>query len=152
MSFSNAQVGFVGAIPYLLGAVAMVLITRSSDRTGERRWHYAGSLLTMAAGLVGTALTLGTPVVALTFLAIVGIGAYGSLGTFWPLPTTLLTGTAAATGIAVINSVGNIGGFAGPYLVGTLADATGAFEYGLLILAVLAAIGALIFLAVTRRR
>lgn len=152
MDFSNTQVGFVGAVPYLAGAIAMVLISRDSDRTGERRWHYAASMLVMAAGLAGTALTLANPALALVCLAVVGIGAYGSLGTFWPLPTTLLAGTAAAAGIAVINSVGNIGGFVGPYAVGYLSDHTGGFAPGLIVLAVFAAVGAVVFLLASRPR
>jgi len=151
MDFTNTQVGFIGTLPYIVGAIAMVVITRSSDRTGERRWHFAGSMLVASAGLVGAALTMSVPVVALMFLVIVGIGAFGALGTFWPLPTTMLTGTAAAAGIAVINSVGNTGGFVGPYAVGYLTDHLGGFLPGLLLLAAFAAAGGVTYVLISRR-
>ncbi|GAA4206513.1 MFS transporter [Actinocatenispora rupis] len=150
MHFTDTEVGFVGAVPFLVGAAAMVLVARSSDRTGERRWHFAGSMLVMAAGLLGAALSMSVPPVALGFLVLVGVGAFGALGTFWPAPTALLTGTAAAAGIAVVNSIGNIAGFAGPYAMGYLVDRTGGFLTGLVMLAVFAAGGAAVYLAAAR--
>ena len=118
---SNTQTGFVTAAPYVAAALAMVLWGRHSDVTGERVWHIA--LPAFAGGL---ALIAGTHVTgmipALLLLTIAAAGIFTSLPLFWTLPTALLTGTAAAGGIALINAIGNIGGFMGPYLVGWLKE------------------------------
>ncbi len=113
----NTQTGLVSAIPYLFAALSMFLWGRHSDRTGERIWHIAlPCLIGGAAMIAGTA--AASPAFALAALTIAAMGIFMALPTFWTLPTALLTGTAAAGGIALINSIGNIGGFTGPYLVG----------------------------------
>lgn len=119
------KVGLFNAIPYGLGVIAMVLVARHSDRTGERRWHVAIPLFVGAVAMLGAGLTLQHPVISFCFFIVVGIAAMTTLGNFWPRPTRLLAGTAAASGIAVINSFGNIGGFVGPYAFGWLVDLTG---------------------------
>lgn len=128
--YSNTTVGLLATIPQLVGLVSMVLVARSSDRHRERRYHAAISAL---AGGIGW-LLLGTttsPAVSILLLSLVAAGAYSIAGPFWSLPTEFLTGYAAASGIAFINSIGNLGGFAGPYAIGLIKDQTGSLSWGL---------------------
>jgi ACS family tartrate transporter-like MFS transporter len=131
---SDLQVGLLSAIPYIVASVGMVLIGRHSDYRRERRWHTALPMIFAAVGLglCSRAATLGE---AVLLLCLITLGIWGALGPFWALPTGFLSGTAAAAGIALINSVGNLGGFAGPYLVGILKNRTASFAPGLLALA-----------------
>ena len=114
---SNTQTGFVTAVPYIVAVVFMLLWGRHSDATGERLWHIA-----LPAFLGGAALIGGTQVTdllpAMALLTVAACGFFTAMPLFWTLPTALLTGTAAAGGIALINAIGNVGGFIGPYLVG----------------------------------
>jgi MFS transporter, ACS family, tartrate transporter len=148
--FGTFAVGLLGAIPYLAGAVGMVLFARHSDATGERRWHVAVAAFIATVGLVLIGAT-ASPVVEMAALTLAALGIYSTLATFWSLPTAFLSGTAAA-GIALINSVGNLGGFVGPYVVGFLSDSTGSFYAGLLLLAVLILVAGLLALAVRHER
>ncbi len=134
MGFSNLQTGFVVAVPYALSAVAMLLWARSSDARGERVRHVIAAALLAATGLFAAALMRADALslVALTFAA---IGIYAALVSFWTLPTSFLGGTAAAAGFALINSIGNLGGFAGSYLMGWLLQKTGDYAAGLAVLA-----------------
>ncbi|MGL4394999.1 MAG: MFS transporter [Hyphomicrobium sp.] len=116
---TNTMTGFVAAIPFLAGAIAMVLWGAHSDRTGERRWHVALPAFIGAAGLIAGSYD-AMPAFAMATLTLAGIGIFSALPTFWTLPATMLTGTAAAAAIALINSAGNLGGFVGPYVVGWL--------------------------------
>jgi ACS family tartrate transporter-like MFS transporter len=131
---TNRQVGLVAAIPYLVAAVAMYAWGRHSDATGERRWHVCAAALVGAAGFLASALTRD-PVLSLVALSAGAVGIYGAVPVFWTLPTAMLTGTAAAGGIALINSVGNLGGYVAPFAIGWLRDATGGYAAGLLVLA-----------------
>jgi ACS family tartrate transporter-like MFS transporter len=131
---SNAQTGLITALPYVAGTIAIVWLPRHSDRTLERRFHMALPLLVASAGIaVSTALP--DPVLKMVALTIAGAGIFSCLPIFWTLPTSFLTGAAAAGGIALINAIGNLAGFAGPYVVGLLKDATGSYTPGLLSLA-----------------
>jgi MFS transporter, ACS family, tartrate transporter len=121
---STSMTGWVVAIPYVFSAIIMVLWTRHSDHTGERVWHVALPAFLGGAGLIADAY-LGDPVIAMAALTLGSVGTFAALPTFWTLPTALLTGTAAAGGIALINSIGNIGGFVGPSLVGWIRDYSG---------------------------
>jgi len=134
------QVGFLTAIPYLFAAIAMVAWGRHSDRTGERRWHIALPLLLAACAFAWSAYS-GPLVPTMVALTIATLGFYSAFGPFWSLPTALLTGTGAAAGIALVNSMGNAAGFAGPYIVGVLKQATGSFSAALLFLAFALALG-----------
>lgn len=146
-------VGFLSAIPYLVATVGMVLFARHSDATGERRWHVAIPAFIAAVGLVLTGLVGTSTVLQMLALTIASLGIYSSLATFWSLPTAFLSGTAAAAGIALVNSVGNLGGFVGPYAVGYLSDSTGSTYAGMLFLAVLiVAAGLLAIFAVRHER
>jgi MFS transporter, ACS family, tartrate transporter len=116
---SNTATGLVTAVPYIAAAIVMVLWGRHSDATGERVWHIAIPAFVGGAALIaGTQVTEMLPAMALLTIAAAGI--FTTMPLFWTLPTALLTGTAAAGGIALINAIGNIGGFIGPYLVGWL--------------------------------
>ena len=134
------RVGLLSAVPYLGGAVGMVAIGRHSDATGERRWHTAGPLFISAGGFAASLLTppgLHGPWWSLCCYTVATIGLWGLLGPFWTIPTGLLTGAAAAGGVALINSIGNTGGFVGPTLVGLVRDATGSHTIGFLAIAVI---------------
>ncbi len=141
---SSATVALISALPYVAAAVAMVLVGSHSDATGERRWHVAGPALLGALGFVMAATVPTSLVLSLAALSVAAMGVWGALGPFWALPTAFLTGRAAAGGVALVNSVGNIGGFVGPTLVGYVRDTTGGFAAGLWVLAAGLVIGAAI--------
>jgi MFS transporter, ACS family, tartrate transporter len=127
--------GIINAIPAVFGAVSMVLWGRHSDRTGERPLHISIAYYLGAAGLIATGL-MTDPVLTMSMLVIAAIGSAGTGPTFWSLPTAMLSGTAAAGGIALINALGNLGGFFGPFVFGLIKDATGgSFTIGLIALA-----------------
>ncbi len=130
---SNMAVGWGVAGPYLLATITMAIWTRRSDRLGERRWHLALPAFVATAAFVVSAL-LGTQLIALIPLAIAAAGIYAVLPLIWTLPNKFLTGLAAAGGIAFINSIGNLGGFVGPYIVGYIREATGSFTWALMAL------------------
>ncbi len=139
---TNMQVGWVSMIPYVCGAVAMVIWGWVSDRMGERRWNLFWACMVAALGLFIAAQTNGTAW-AIVGMSIAAIGFYASKGPFWAMPSMILTGTAAASGIAWINSVGNLGGFFGPTIVGWVKNYTGSFAGGLYALAGFALLSAL---------
>ena len=145
LGVSNMQVGWLTMIPYICGAISMVFCGWLSDRIGDRRWSLFTTCVISAVGLVIAGLTIGTwwAVIGMTIAA---IGFYGTKGPFWSMPTMFLTGAAAATGIAWINSLGNLGGFFGPTLVGWAKNLTGSFAGGLYALAVCALVSAVISL------
>jgi MFS family permease len=128
--FSLSQTGLITGIPYLLGAIAMIIWTRHSDRTGERVWHTAIPAL-LGAVTIPVALYLHSPVAVMIAVSLTAIGINSALPVFWPLPSLFLTGAAAAGGIALINALGNLAGFAAPYITGGLTDATGSEKAGL---------------------
>jgi len=127
----NFTIGLISAIPFILGTVAMVLNGISSDKTGERRLHSAVASLVAALGLMATGYFLGSAYMAMYALCFAAIGILAAFPVFWSLPAAFLTGTAAAGGIALINSVGNLAGFVAPYLMGWLKDSTGSLTSGL---------------------
>jgi MFS transporter, ACS family, tartrate transporter len=128
------QIGFLTAIPYLVAAIGMVLWGMRSDRTGERIWHIALPLLLGGAALAWSAFAgpLGLTMIALTLAT---LGIYAAVSTFWSLPTAILTGTGAAAGLALINSMGNVSGLVSPTVVGVIKETTGTFTAALLFLA-----------------
>ena len=136
-------------LPYLVTAFAMVIIGWSSDRLNERRWHVAGCLTLSAAGFVLVANAQSIPTVLIAF-SVAAIGVFSLQGPFWTWLTTMVEGTAAAGGIAIITTVGGFGGFLGPYLTGRLRDATHSFAGGLYGMSVLALAGAAISLALRK--
>jgi MFS transporter, ACS family, tartrate transporter len=143
LGFSNMQVGWITMIPYTLGAISMGLWGWVSDRMGERRWNLFWSCAIACAGLMLAGATIGT-YWALVGMCVSTIGLYGTKGPFWSTPPMFLTGTAAASGIAWINSIGNTGGFFGPTAVGWARQLTGSFSGGLYCLAAFAAVSAIV--------
>jgi ACS family tartrate transporter-like MFS transporter len=131
---SNVATGLVTAVPYTVGAIGMLFWAHSSDRRHERRWHFILAALMAAVGLVVSGAT-GNAWIALGAMSLATIGLYGSKPAFWPLPSAFLGGTAAAGGIALVNSIGNLGGFAGPYVVGWIREQTHSYTAGLNFLA-----------------
>ena len=132
--FNTLLTGLISATPYVVGVIGMVWWARRSDRLVERRFHTAFPLFVAAAGIaVSTA--LDDPVLKMISLCIAGFGIFACLPVFWTLPTAFLSGAAAAAGIAVINSIGNLAGFAGPFAMGWIKDQTGSYTGGLLLLA-----------------
>jgi ACS family tartrate transporter-like MFS transporter len=128
--YSNTTVGLLVMIPSLLAAIAMVGISRSSDRRLERKFHAALPVLAAALALALLA-TTRSPVFAVALLSFVEIGLCGCMGPFWAMPSGFLSGAAVATGFALINSVGNLGGFVGPSMVGFINQRTGSIDSGL---------------------
>ena len=141
------KVGLVSMIPWGTSIAAMVYWGSHSDRTGERRWHCAIGMLVVMAGLLLLASAPKAPVSAIIALTLITSGWAGCVCTFWSLPTAFLSGTAAAAGIAWINSVGNLGGYVGPDLIGSIRTAFGGkAEAAFYALAALAFVGALVIL------
>jgi ACS family tartrate transporter-like MFS transporter len=134
LGFSNLQTGFVVALPFLCAAIAMVLAGISSDRSGERVGHVAGCSFIAALGLLGAVL-LHNPILIVLSFCIAASGIYAALAVFWTLPTAILRGTAAAGGLALLNSVSNLGGYFGPDLMGRLKELTGDYVLGMEVLA-----------------
>jgi nitrate/nitrite transporter NarK len=124
----------VSAAPYAVGTIAMVWWGRRSDRFAERRWHTAIPLFIAAAGIAASTV-LDDPTLKMIAFCVAGFGIFACLPVFWTLPTAFLSGAAAAAGIAVINSIGNLAGFAGPFAMGWIKDHTGSYAGGLLLLA-----------------
>jgi MFS transporter, ACS family, tartrate transporter len=154
LGVSNLETGFLTMIPYVVGTASMIVWGYVSDRMQERRWNLFVGCLVGGAGLIVAGL-LGGSFWSLAAICLATIGFYGSKGPFWPLPSTFLTGTAAAAGMALINSVGNVGGFLGPFVVGWIKDSTGSFDNGLYALAgfmLLAAVVTAIGVQAPRRR
>jgi cyanate permease len=123
------------AIPYAAAAIGMVWWCRHSDRTKERVWHIALASLVAFCGLAGSAWLVNSPLLSVAAISVGAMGTLAILPIFWTLPASILDGAAAAGAIAMINALGNVGGFAGPFMVGWIKDATGSFTWGLLAIA-----------------
>ena len=152
-NYSNMTVGWLTMIPYICGAIAMVVWGRISDRMNERRWNLFFGCVLSTVGLVIAGMTMGTWG-ALVGMSIAAMGFYGSKGPFFAMPPMFLSGPALAAGIAWINSIGNLGGFFGPSYVGLMKDLTGGYAgglYGLALLGLVAAIICALFLHIPRR-
>jgi ACS family tartrate transporter-like MFS transporter len=121
----------------------LVLWGHSSDRRKERRWHLILSTALAAVGLVGAA-WFSHSYWAIAAMAIAAVGIYGSRPSFWPMPSVFLTGASAAVGLALINSIGNLGGYVGPFIVGWIKDSTKSFEMALYFLAACALLSTVI--------
>ncbi len=142
---TDRETGWVAAIPYLLGTAAMIAFSRSSDRHVERKGHMALALAAAAIGIAIAAI-VEAPAVKMLFLCVASIGVFGALPVFWTLPTAFLSGSGAAAGIAIINAIGNLAGFLGPFAMGWLKDYTGSFMSGLLAIAASATVGLIVVL------
>lgn len=146
--YSNLQVSVISALPYCAGLLAMLVIGWSSDRTRERRWHTAFSLLAVSAGLFLSAIAAENAIPAIMFFCLAGAGLYAYLPGFWAIPAAFLTESAAAASIGLINSVGNLGGFVGPYIVGYLNNKTNSFYAPIIYLSCSALAAAILILLV----
>lgn len=140
---SNMMVGWLTMIPYICGGISLAVWGRISDLMNERRWNLLVACVLSTSGLVLAGLTLGS-YWALVGMSLAAMGFYGSKGPFFAMPPMFLSGTALAGGFAWINSIGNLGGFFGPWYVGVMKDATGNFAGGLFGLALLSLIAALV--------
>ena len=145
------DVGLVSAIPWAFGVVAMIIVARSADRLREARWHTTIMCFVGAVGLVISVLAHGNVTLAMAGLTLCAVGIMSALPVSWTTPTCILGGTAAAAGIALINSVGNLAGFAIPFAIGKIKETTQSTDYGLYMLAALMVLGGLIELALPRR-
>ncbi len=143
--------GLITAIPYAFATVAMYLWSRHSDSTGERRWHVAIPVFVGAVGIVGS-IFMTTPTLVMVCITICTIGVFSAIPVFWQLPNAFLTGVGAAAGIALINSFGNLAGFAGPFLTGLLRDLTGSTAAGLWIVAAFMVMSGVIVLSMQRQQ
>lgn len=144
-------IGLLSAIPFAAAVVAMLLVARSADRRRERRWHVALPALAGAIGLVLSVTWAHQTGLAMVALTLATAGIITSLPLFWSLPTAFLAGAGAAAGIAMVNSLGNLAGFLGPYAMGWLKQATGANDLGMYLLAAFMVLGALLALSVPAR-
>ena len=141
---SSVEIGLIAAIPFVAAAIGMLWIGYSSDKHQERKWHTTISIVVAGMGLLASAFFNGSPALTILFLSISSVGLYGCMPIFWTVPSTFLTGTAAAAGIALINSIGNLGGFVGPLAVGWIKDTTGSFASGLVFLGVSVLLGSIL--------
>lgn len=146
---SSMQVGFFNALPGIVAVVAMVVWARHSDRSGERTWHVVGACLLASLGLMLAGFA-GTVAGVLLALTLVNIGISSAKPPLWSMPTMFLSGSAAAAGIATINSIGNLGGFVGPAMIGWIKDVTGSFRGGLFLVAALLVLSAVLTLVLAR--
>ena len=138
------RIGFLTAIPWALAAVCMVVVGHSSDRTGERRWHIALTSIVCSVGFAISAIPGLSGILSFVAITIATASIAASFSTFWALPTSLLSGTAASAGIAWINSVGNLAGYVSPSLVGKIRDATQSMFWALLMLSFCCLVSAII--------
>ena len=151
-SFANVgdlKIGLLSTIPYIAAAIGMVVVATRSDRSGERGMYVAACSLAGAAGFFAAA-SLHGGAASLAALSLAAFGVWSTLGPFWTFPPRFLVGPAAAGGIALINSVGNIGGFVGPYLLGYIRDRSGSFAWGLRALAASLIVTSVLALTVRR--
>jgi D-galactonate transporter len=141
------EIGLLTAIPYLIGAAGMVLLSKHSDQMRERRWHCAFAALLGGAGLVAASLLAGHLALALVALSFATIGILATMPLFWAMPTAYLSGPAAAGGIALINSLGLVGGFVSPFVIGWMKTLTGSVNPGLYFVTALMVLGAILLVA-----
>ena len=148
--FSILENGLIVAVPFAVGAVAMVFWSRHSDRTGERVWHVALPAL-LGAVSIPVALYMESPLATMAVITVTAVGVFCALPVFWYLPSTFLAGAGAAAGIALVNTLGNSSGFGAPYITGFLLDATGDSRAGLWVVGVMMLVAGLTVLALRGR-
>ena len=141
LGVAPSMIGILTGAPFILAVAAMYLLGLSSDRMLERRWHYAGAISAAGASLILLGLGTGNVTLTVALIAVAAAGAWASLPVFWTIPPAYLSGTARAGGIAFISSVGAIGGFISPTIVGGITSLTGSLYYGL------AGVGAMLILS-----
>ena len=144
---SIMNVSLIAALPYCVGLVSILLMGWHSDKTKERRWHTALAMMTTSLGLLLSVVAGNYTALAVSMFCLAAAGTAGYLPGFWALPTSFLTGTAAAASIGLINSFGNLGGFVGPYVVGYLSKKTGSYLGGVLYLSASALLASMLILS-----
>ncbi|MBK4999963.1 MFS transporter [Pseudomonas sp. S31] len=149
---STTHISLLSAIPYAFGVVAMILVGRHSDQTGERRWHYCGAATIGALGLVLAVVFQHNTMAAMFALTLASMGLQSMAPIFWSMPTGMLGGVAAAAGIALINSIGNLAGFFSPYLVGWIKTNTGTTASAMYIIAGFVLMAGLLVVTFVRTR
>jgi ACS family tartrate transporter-like MFS transporter len=137
------SIGFVAALPALVGAIGMIFWSRHSDRTGDRTWHLLLSLFVAILGFSSAAAT-SDPAMGIGFLVLASLGIHSALPLFWSLPTAFLSGAGMAGGLALINSISNVGGYVGPQLMGYIKDQTSSFAVAFGLIACLLVVVAII--------
>jgi ACS family tartrate transporter-like MFS transporter len=135
VGFSQSAVGYAVAVPYAIAAIGMVWWSRHSDRAKERTWHIAIAALVGFLGIASSAILTASPLLCVVAITFGAVGTLAILPIFWTLPAAVLAGAGAAASIALINALGNIGGFVGPYVIGSIKDWTGQFTIGLIVVA-----------------
>lgn len=148
--FGPVAQGFVTAIPYLLAAIALYLWSADVHRRGLQTWHIAGPALAGAVS-VPVALFAGTPVLTMAIVSVTACAIFSALPNFWTLPTQFLTGAAAAAGVALINTIGNIAGFSAGYITGFLKDLTGSYNVPMFVVGGFMALSALLMVVLAKR-
>lgn len=143
--YSVFETGLIVSVPFAIGAVAMVLYSRHSDRTGERVWHVAAAML-LAAVSIPVALYMNSPLMAMAVICLTAVGIFSAYPVFWYLPSSFLAGAGAAAGIALINTLGACSGLAAPYMTGFLLDVTGSSRAGLWVVGGVMLVGVLTLL------
>jgi len=145
MGLTVMQVGFAATIPALFGVTAAILVGRHSDKTSERRWHFAGAAMVGAVGMLCASLFSRDPIMTIVCLTLASIGMSSAYAVFWAMPASILSGPSAAAGIAVITTIGSSAGAVAPLLVGTLKTLTGGFTASLYVLSAALACAGIIF-------
>ena len=148
--WSPSLVGFAIIFPMGAALIAQVLVGKSSSKTGEKRWHVAGCMFLGAVGLI-CAPFIHDGLLSLIFVSITAIGVYAPMGTWWSVPTTFLTGAAAAGATALINSIANLGGYVGPYMLGVIKQNTGSTDGGYFALGAILIISGLVMLTLPKK-
>ncbi|MGO3123485.1 MAG: MFS transporter [Advenella sp.] len=149
---NDLMIGVLSALPFIAGTIAMVWNGAHSDKTGERRMHCAVATLIACLGLVATGMLLHNALFALIALTIASVGILAAFPVFWSIPAAFLAGTAAAGGIALINSIGNLAGFVAPYMIGTLKTSTGSLSSGLYFVAALEILASILVILFVKKR
>ncbi|HMM19175.1 MAG TPA: MFS transporter [Selenomonadales bacterium] len=147
--WSNAAIGLIIVIPMTMALLGFLYVGRSSSRTGEKRWHVAIPLFLGAIG-IGVGTFVSDPLLSLVLVCVSAVGVYCGMGVWWTYPTSFLSGAAAAGAVGLINSIGNIGGWVGPYLTGFIKDTTGSFMYGYIYLAFSLVVAGLLILTLRK--
>lgn len=147
--WSNAAIGWVVVIPMTVTLITLVLVGNSSSRTGEKRWHAAAPLFLGAVGM-GLGPFVTDPIMSLILVCASAVGVYSGMGVWWTYPTSFLSGPAAAGAIGLINSIGNAGGWFGPYLTGYIKDLTGSFQWAYVYLAFSLTVAGLLILTLRK--
>jgi len=142
MKLGDFAIGIVITIPYILAGIWMVAVAKSSDKSGERRWHMSSTLVVSGAAFLAALFVQRFPMVSFALLSIAVAGVYASLGPFWALPTETLPKKVVATAMGLINAIGNLGGYFGPVVVGYFLKHSGGFVYGFGLLGIALLVGA----------